>query len=292
MYEKDSMGLKNVKIGLVQMSCTPYPEENLKKAAIGIREAAGKGAQIVCLQELFKSEYFCQTKSQAPFRLAEKIPGPTTNALAELAKKYKVVLIGSLFEKDDKVFYNSAVIIDPSGKFLGLYRKKHIPDDLKNHYGEADYFTEGNLGYPIFETPYGRVGLQVCYDQWFPEGARSLAQAGAEIIFYPTAIGWAAGDHRPSSESEHDAWTTVQRGHAISNGVFVAACNRVGTEDHIQFWGSSFVADPMGKILAQASTDKEENLVVDCDLSRIEEVREDWPFLKECIPGGGGHEKS
>ncbi len=279
------------KIALLQMTCSDDAGQNLTKATTLIKEAAKKGAEILCLQELFRSRYFCQVEDELYFKLAETIPGPTTETLSPLARKMGVVLVVSIYEKDPQGLFNSAAAIDADGKILGKYRKVHIPDDLKNHYGEAFYFKKGNLGYPVFETRFAKIGLQVCYDQWFPEGARTLSKAGAEIIFYPTAIGWThssfsqicrTGQTGLTGADEHDAWLTVQRGHAISNGVFVAACNRVGTEDHLNFWGSSFVSDPMGKIPAQASSDKEETLVVECDLKRIEEVRRDWPFLKEC----------
>lgn len=269
-------------IGLLQGSSTPSSEENLSRTVLKIEAAAQKGAQIVCLGELFRSKYFCQVEDKRYFDLAETIPGPTTETLSPLARKLGIVLIASIFEKEGSQFYNTAVPIDADGKVLGKYRKVHIPDDLKNYYGESFYFKKGDLGYPIFKTRYATIGLQVCYDQWFPEGARVLAQAGAEIIFYPTAIGWPDSGKSPGNESEYDAWLTIQRGHAISNGVFVAACNRVGREDHINFWGSSFACDPMGKLLAKGSSDKEEILIVQCDLGKIEEVRRDWPFLKEC----------
>ena len=262
----------SIRIGLVQMTCSERPEENLKKAVDRIAEAAKKGAQIICLQELFRSRYFCQKEDPALFELAEPIPGPTTEALSPLARKLGIVIIASLYEKGG---FNTAVAIEADGTVAGKYRKVHIPDDLKNYYSESFYFKKGDLGYPVFKTRFATIGLQVCYDQWFPEGARALAQAGAEIVFYPTAIGF-------GEVAEREAWITVQRGHAISNGLFVAACNRVGREDHLNFWGNSFVADPMGKLLAKASADKEETLVIECDLRRIEEVRKDWPFLKEC----------
>ncbi len=292
------------------MTCSERPEENLQKAVSKIEEAAKQGAQVVCLQELFRSRYFCQKEAATLSQWAEPIPGRTTEALSPLCPKLGVAVVASLYEKSeippsppfDKGGlggFNTAIVIDADGTVAGKYRKVHIPDDLKNYYGESFYFQKGDLGYPVCKTRFATVGLQVCYDQWFPEGARALAQAGAQIIFYPTAIGF--GDLSPSTpplltkergmggevlkakqEDEKEAWITVQRGHAISNGVFVAACNRVGREDHINFWGTSFVCDPMGRVLGKASADKEETLVVECDLGRIEEVRKDWPFLKEC----------
>ncbi|MBI2083033.1 MAG: carbon-nitrogen hydrolase [Deltaproteobacteria bacterium] len=267
-----------VSVGLIQMACTEDSEGNLKKIVDRIQTASSRGVHVICLQELFRTGYFCQEEKKEYLRLAESIPGPTLELLSPLAKRNQIVIVASIFEKDEERYFNTAVVIDADGRFLGKYRKVHIPDDLKNYYGESYYFQKGDLGYPIFKTSYGTVGLQVCYDQWFPEGARALAQAGAEIIFYPTAIGY----NNTPNEIERDAWITVQRGHAISNGVFVAACNRVGQENHINFWGTSFVCDPMGKILGKASADKEETLIVECDLSRIEEVRKDWPFLREC----------
>jgi len=288
---------QGIRIGLIQMSCSSSTEENLKKATSRIEEAAKKGAQIVCLPELFRTRYFCQEENPALKGLAEPIPGPTTELLSPLARKFGAAVITSIYERDGDRRYNTAVAIDTQGKLLGKYRKIHIPDDLKNYYGETFYFQKGDLGTPVFETSHGRIGLQVCYDQWFPEGARALTKGGAQILLYPTAIGWSippsplglprptlveAGGRGVGEEGdEYDAWLTIQRGHAISNGVFVACCNRVGREDHIDFWGTSFVCDPMGKVLAQASEKKEELLLVDCDLSRIEEVRQDWPFLKE-----------
>lgn len=274
------MGAREVVLGLIQMSCAEEPLRNLDKAVSRIAEAAKQGAQIVCLQELFSSRYFCQENDKKFFALAEAVPGPTTKILEEAAKDNQVVVVASLFEKDGASYYNTACVLDVDGRFLGKYRKIHIPDDLANHYSELFYFKPGDLGTPVFETRYAKIGLQVCWDQWFPEGARSLALKGAEIIFYPTAIGWPRKEREQEiGRAEFDAWTIVQRGHAIANTVFVAAANRTGSEDHLQFWGGSFVADPLGRILKQASHDQEENLIVPCNLARIEEVRKDWPFL-------------
>ncbi len=266
-------------VGLVQMSCETDPEKNLEKAVTRIEEAAQKGAQIVCLQELFASRYFCQTNDPAYFALAAELPNKATQHLARKAAELQVVLIASVFEKAGDRYFNTALVWDADGACLGKYRKVHIPDDPRNYYSELYYFTPGDLGIRPFKTRYATLGVQVCWDQWFPEGARSLALQGAEILFYPTAIGWPVEGNAEMGKTEFEAWVTVQRGHAISNTVFVAAPNRTGLEDHLNFWGGSFVADPFGKILQQASHHQEEILVVSCDLNRIQEVRRDWPFL-------------
>jgi N-carbamoylputrescine amidase len=269
-----------VNLGLVQMSCAERREENLDKALDRVRAAARDGAQIVCLQELFRSRYFCQKEDVALFRLAEPIPGPTTAAFAKVAREKKVAIVASLFEKRaDGVYHNTAVVLDESGRIAGKYRKMHIPDDPL--YYEKFYFTPGDLGFPSFATRRAKVGTLVCWDQWFPEGARLAALAGAEILFYPTAIGWLDGETSAVNEAQRDAWETAQRGHAIANGVFVAAVNRVGREGSLTFWGNSFVADPFGRVLARAATDREETLIVPCDLRRIDEVRTHWPFLRD-----------
>jgi N-carbamoylputrescine amidase len=271
---------REISLALVQMSCAEEPAKNLDKAVSRIADAAAKGAQIISLQELFGSRYFCQANDKKFFELAEPVPGPSTETLSKIAKEKKLVVVASLFEKDGQNFYNTACVIDADGRFLGKYRKVHIPDDLPNHYSELFYFKPGDLGTPVFETKFGKIGVQVCWDQWFPEGARSLALQGAEIIFYPTAIGWPKAQRdQEIGKAEFDAWVTVQRGHAISNTVFVVATNRTGLEDHLDFWGGSFVADPLGRILKQASHDKEETLIVPCRMTEIEEVRQDWPFL-------------
>src|SRR5258706_3148807 len=232
-----------VKVGLVQMSCDPKPEANLKKAIARIGDAARQGAQIVCLQELFRSQYFCQTEDIELFKLAETIPGPTTEALAKVARQKKIVILASLFERRAAgVYHNTAVVLGQDGKVAGKYRKMHIPDDPL--YYEKFYFTPGDLGFRSFETPRAKIGTLVCWDQWFPEGARLTALAGAEILVYPTAIGWLDGEKASVNEGQRDAWETSQRAHAIANGVFVAAVNRVGAEGNLTFWGSSFVADP------------------------------------------------
>lgn len=267
-------------IGLVQMSCEPKPETNLKKAIAGINDAAKRGAQIVCLQELFRSQYFCQTEDIQLFKLAETIPGPSTETLGKVARQNKVVIIASLFEKRAAgVYHNTAVMIDASGKIAGKYRKMHIPDDPL--YYEKFYFTPGDLGFQTHDTAYGKIGTLVCWDQWFPEAARLTALGGAQFLFYPTAIGWLPDEEPEMNQAQHSAWETIQRGHAIANGIYVVVVNRVGHEGKLTFWGQSFVADPFGRIIAKASVDQEEVLVVDCDLSKIEETRQNWPFLRD-----------
>src|SRR6185369_9369823 len=270
----------SVAVALVQMSCDPRPQANLRKAIARIGEAAKKGAQVVCLQELFRSQYFCQTEDIELFKLAETIPGPTTERLCLVARQKKVVIIASLFEKRAAgVYHNTAAIIDASGKIVGKYRKMHIPDDPL--YYEKFYFTPGDLGFQTHETAHGKVGTLVCWDQWFPEAARLTALSAAEFIFYPTAIGWLPDEAEEMNQAQHSAWETIQRAHAIANGVYVVVVNRVGREGKLNFWGQSFVADPFGRIIAKASADKEEVLVVDCDLSKIEETRQNWPFLRD-----------
>jgi N-carbamoylputrescine amidase len=269
-----------VKVALVQMSCSTEPAENLAKAVRRIEEAAGRGAQIVCLQELFRSRYFCQREDTALFELAETIPGPTTDALGRIAAAAGVVVVGSIFERRaEGVYHNTAVVIDAGGGLAGIYRKMHIPDDPL--YYEKYYFSPGDTGFRSFTTRAGRIGALVCWDQWFPEAARLTALAGADILFYPTAIGWHPREKEEFGASQHAAWETIQRSHAIANGVFVAAVNRVGREGELEFWGASFVADPFGNLLARASHDREEVLLVDCDLARIADVRRHWPFLRD-----------
>jgi N-carbamoylputrescine amidase len=239
-------------LGLVQMSCSPQPEANLAKAVEQIDHAARQGAQIICLQELFRSRYFCQSEDTNCFRLAEPIPGPTTEMLSKLAAEREIVLIVPLFEKRaEGLFHNTAVVIDADGTLLGKYRKMHIPDDPL--YYEKFYFTPGDLGFRTFQTRYARISVLVCWDQWFPEGARLAALGGAQILFYPTAIGWHHAEKPKTRETQHEAWEIVQRGHAVANGVYVAAVNRVGTEDGLQFWGASFLSDPFGRLLVRAS---------------------------------------
>jgi N-carbamoylputrescine amidase len=272
------------RVGLIQMACSLDPNENLAKAEWRIREAAGKGAQIVCVQELFRSQYFCREEKQEMFDLAEPIPGPTTVSFTKLAAELQVVVIGSVFERRMAgVYHNTAVVIDADGAILGLYRKMHIPHDPLFY--EKYYFTPGDLGFRCFDTRYARVAPLICWDQWYPEAARLAALAGATILFYPTAIGWQPPEKQQHGVAQHDAWRTIQRSHSIANGVYVAAVNRVGYEGPpikgIEFWGASFVADPYGKVLAEASHDAEETLVVECDPRLIEECRRNWPFLRD-----------
>jgi len=271
-------------IGLVQMCCAPDPAENLEKAVWRIREAAGQGAQIVCLQELFRSQYFCREENADLFALAETIPGPTTDRLGPIARELGIVIIASLFEKRTAgIYHNTAVIIGADGTIQGRYRKMHIPDDPL--YYEKFYFTPGDLGFQNFDTRFGRIGVLVCWDQWFPEGARLTAIQGANVLFYPTAIGWHPAEKEQYGAAQLDAWRIIQRAHAIANGVYVAAVNRVGFEGPadrgLEFWGSSFVADPFGQLITEASTNKEEILIAECDPGRMDEVRRNWPFLRD-----------
>ena len=266
------------------MSCSPKVDDNLDKAVNLIHEVARCGAQIVCLQELFRSQYFCQKEDPTLFDLAEPIPGPTTQILAELARQKKIVIIASLFERRDAgVYHNTSAVIDGDGTLLGIYRKMHIPDDPL--YYEKFYFTPGDQGYRTFDTSYGRIGVLVCWDQWYPEAARLTALQGAKILFYPTAIGWHPAEKAQHGMAHYDAWKTIQRAHAIANGVYVAAVNRVGHEgpagDGLEFWGGSFVCDPFGAVLKEASQEKEELLVVECDLTHLESIRRNWPFLRD-----------
>jgi N-carbamoylputrescine amidase len=272
------------RIGLVQMSCAQDPNQNLAKAEWRIREAAGRGVRIVCLQELFRSQYFCREENAELFALAEPVPGPTTEKLAELARELEVAIIAPLFERRAAgLYHNTAAVLDASGSLLGLYRKMHIPDDPL--YYEKFYFTPGDLGVPRFDTRYGRIAVLVCWDQWYPESARMASLSGADVVFYPTAIGWHPSEKDQHGAGQLDAWRTVQRGHAIANGIYVAAVNRVGYEGPpghgLEFWGNSFVADPFGQVLAEASQDGEETLIVECDPRRVEEVRRNWPFLRD-----------
>lgn len=279
------------RVGLVQMECSPEPDENLKKAASQVRQAARQGAQVVCLPELFRTQYFCQREDAALFDLAEPIPGPTTETLAKVAREAGVAVIASVFEKRAPgVYHNTAVTLDSDGTTRGIYRKMHIPDDPL--YYEKFYFTPGDLGFKAFDTKFGRVGTLVCWDQWYPEGARLTALQGAHILFYPTAIGWHPAEKAEYGETQHDAWRTIQRAHAIANGVYVAVVNRVGHEtgnirgnqapgEGLDFWGGSFLCDPFGKVLAEASHKGEEILVGEVDLKALEDVRRNWPFLRD-----------
>jgi N-carbamoylputrescine amidase len=274
-------------IGLMQMRSTANAEDNLARVSARIREAADRGAQIVSTHELFRSEYFCRSEDADLFNLAEPVPGPTTEALAKVAKEKKIVIVASLFERRAAgIYHNTCAVLDADGAFLGKYRKMHIPDDPL--YYEKFYFTPGDLGFPVFDTRYGRVGVQICWDQWYPEGARAISLGGAQVIFYPTSIGWHPQEKGEFGAAQLDAWRTIQRSHAIANGIYVAVVNRVGFEGGaksgdtgIEFWGNSFVADPFGRIVAEASSDKEEVLVVECDPAKSEDTRRNWPFLRD-----------
>ena len=272
------------RIGLIQMACAKDPNQNMAKAEWRIREAAGQGAQIVCVQELFRSEYFCREENAGNFDLAEPVPGPTSESFGKLAGELGVTIIGSVFERRAAgVYHNTALVTDADGALAGTYRKMHIPDDPL--YYEKYYFTPGDLGFRAFDTRHARLAPLVCWDQWYPEAARLAALAGAQIIFYPTAIGWHPAEKPRYGKAQHDAWRTIQRAHAIANGVYVAVVNRVGyegtAEKGIEFWGGSFVCDPFGEVLAEAPHDREETLIVECDPRRIEEVRRNWPFLRD-----------
>jgi N-carbamoylputrescine amidase len=274
------------KVGLVQMSMSADPQANLDKAAARVEEAARKGAEVVCLPELYRSPYFCQREDASLFDLAEPVPGPSTERLSEVARKAGVAVVVPIFEKRAPgLYHNSAVVIDADGRTAGLYRKMHIPDDPAFY--EKFYFTPGDLGFQAFDTKFGKVGTLICWDQWYPEGARLTALRGASVLFYPTAIGWHPAEKAQHGAHQRDAWRTVQRGHAIANGCYVAAVNRVGHEPGppggagLEFWGTSFLCDPFGVVIAEGSTDGEEILVGEVDLARIEEVRRGWPFLRD-----------
>ena len=274
--------MTKIKIGLLQLKSEKEPKKNLEKTIAKIAEAAKKGAKIICLQELFLTEYFAQTADTANFKFAEPIPGPTSDALCKTAKEHKVCIIASLFEKRSQgIYHNTAIAIDESGKIVGKYRKMHIPDDPRFY--EKFYFAPGDTGFGAVELAGIKVGMLVCWDQWYPEAARLCALAGAQIIFYPTAIGWGGSDRLDTDlgAEQLDAWITIQRSHAIANGVFVASVNRIGVEGDVEFWGNSFVASPSGKFLAHAGKEKEEVMVVECDISAIDEQREGWPFLRD-----------
>ena len=271
---------EQVAVGLIQMSAGEDTGANLAKAAARIEAAAKKGAEIVCLQELFRSRYFPQIEDAEKFELAETIPGPTTAALSQVARAKRVVVITSIFEKRSAgIYHNTAVVIDADGLIVGKYRKMHIPDDPC--FFEKYYFTPGDLGFPSFQTRYAKVGVLVCWDQWFPEAARLTSLAGAEILFYPTAIGWLPTEPRSVARAQRSAWELIQRGHAVANGVYVAVVNRVGREGKLKFWGSSFIADPFGGIVAHAGGEKEEIVVARCNLKKIDETRQSWPFLRD-----------
>ena len=271
-----------VKIGLVQMSCTASVSENLKKAESGIREAAAKGAQIICLQELFTYLYFCDVEEYENFKLAEPVPGPSSDALSHVAKELGVVIIASLFEKRAQgLYHNTTAVLDADGTYLGKYRKMHIPDDPA--YYEKFYFTPGDLGYKVFKTKFASIGVLICWDQWYPEAARLTALAGAEVLFFPTAIGWATSQNEETNNEQYNAWQTIQRSHAIANGVHVVSVNRVGLEQEgrMKFWGGSFVSNPFGSLIAKASHDDEEVMVVEVDLAKTDQYRTHWPFLRD-----------
>jgi N-carbamoylputrescine amidase len=279
------------RVGLIQMSASANPDQNLQHAIDMVGDAAKRGAQVICLPELFQTQYFCQREDAALFDLAEPIPGPTTEKLSQVAKTLNIALIASLFEKRAAgVYHNTAVLFDSDGVTRGIYRKMHIPDDPL--YYEKFYFTPGDLGFRAFDTAYGKVGTLVCWDQWYPEGARITAMQGAHVLFYPTAIGWHPAEKAEFGVAQHDAWKTIQRAHAIANGVYVAVVNRVGFEHGdirgnrapgagLEFWGQSFLCDPFGRVIAEASHDKEEILVGEVDLKSLEDVRRNWPFLRD-----------
>jgi len=276
-----------VKLGLLQHACSHNATANFKTALALTERAAKQGAQIICTQELFRSQYFCQSEDYENFKLAEPIPGPSTAAFQKLAKKYKVVIVASLFEKRTAgVYHNTAAVIDADGKLLGTYRKMHIPDDPL--YYEKFYFTPGDLGFRVWNTCYGKIGVLICWDQWYPEGARLTALQGAQILFYPTAIGWHPGEKKQNGVKQHGAWELIQRSHAVANGCYVAVANRVGHEviksvggDGIEFWGQSFVAGTSGEFLCKASVNKEEILIVPVDLAQVDQTRTHWPFLRD-----------
>jgi N-carbamoylputrescine amidase len=274
--------MSSVKVGLVQMSCTAEKDKNLTKAIDKIREAAAKGAQIVCLQELFTSLYFCDEENHDNFSLAESIPGPSTEILSKVALELNIVIIASLFEKRAQgLYHNTTAVLDADGTYLGKYRKMHIPDDPA--YYEKFYFTPGDLGYKVFKTKYASIGVLICWDQWYPEAARITALMGAEILFYPTAIGWATSQDEATNKEQYNAWQTIQRSHSVANGVHVVSVNRVGFEQEgrMKFWGGSFISNPFGTVLYQGTHDQEEVHVETLDLSKTDQYRTHWPFLRD-----------
>ncbi|WP_375583113.1 carbon-nitrogen hydrolase [Cyclobacterium xiamenense] len=271
---------KSVKIGLVQLSCGAEPQKNLENTIAAIRKAAGAGAQILCLQELFQSLYFCDVEDYRNFSLAEKIPGTATEVLGRLAEELGVVIIASLFEKRaEGIYHNTTAVLDADGRYLGKYRKMHIPDDPG--YYEKFYFTPGDLGYKVFSTAYGKLGILICWDQWYPEAARITSLMGAEILFYPTAIGWHQSQDGATNEEQYQAWQTIQKAHAVANGVPVVAVNRTGVEGDMQFWGGSFVTNAFGKVLYQAPHLEEQVEVVEVSLTQSDSYRTHWPFLRD-----------
>ncbi len=274
-----------VKLGLLQSACSPDSKANLKTTLALAERAVKKGAQIICTQELFRSQYFCQSEDHENFKLAEPIPGPSTDTFQKFARKHKVVVIASLFERRAAgVYHNTAAVVDADGTLLGTYRKMHIPDDPL--YYEKFYFTPGDLGFRAWKTRFGKIGVLICWDQWYPEGARLTAMQGAQILFYPTAIGWHPGEKKSHGANQHNAWELIQRSHAVANGCYVAVANRIGLErpvsgDGIEFWGQSFVAGTSGEILAKATANQEEILVVAVDLAQVDATRTHWPFLRD-----------
>jgi N-carbamoylputrescine amidase len=272
--------MEAVRIGLIQMRCAEEPERNLDQALAMTEQAAAQGAQVVCLQELFRTPYLCQREDVELFDLAEPVPGPTTRAMGKLAAARKLVIIAPVFERRAAgVYHNAAVVIEANGEIAGCYRKMHIPDDPG--YYEKFYFAPGDLGFLSHRTSRGELGVLICWDQWFPEAARLTAMAGAQILFYPTAIGWSRGEKPSARDKQREAWETIQRSHAIANGVYVAAVNRVGVEGEIEFWGNSFVAGPQGEVLASAGCAGEQVLLAECRLDQVERVRRLWPFLRD-----------
>ena len=274
--------MSKVKLGLVQMSCSANKDENLQKAISAVQEAVTEGAQIVCLQELFTSLYFCDQENYENFKLAEPVPGPSTEALCKVARSLSVVIIASLFEKRAQgIYHNTTAVIDADGTYLGKYRKIHIPDDPS--YYEKFYFTPGDLGYRVFKTKFANVGILICWDQWYPEAARITALMGAEILFYPTAIGWATSQDETTNQEQYNAWQTIQRSHAVANGVHVVSVNRVGFEQNgnMKFWGGSFICNPFGTLLVKGSHDREETIVHEIDTEKTDSYRTHWPFLRD-----------
>jgi N-carbamoylputrescine amidase len=274
--------MSRFKVGLVQMSCSSDAKQNIDKAVKGIKDAAEMGANIVCLQELFTSLYFCDVEDYENFKLAESIPGASTDQLSVVAKELCVVIIASLFEKRTQgIYHNTTAVLDADGTYLGKYRKMHIPDDPA--YYEKFYFTPGDLGYKVFQTKFAKIGVLICWDQWYPEAARLTALIGAEVLFYPTAIGWATSQDQATNDEQFNAWQTIQRSHAVANGVHVVSVNRVGFEQNgaMKFWGGSFVANPFGRLLSQASHDNEEVMVVDIDTQKTDSYRTHWPFMRD-----------
>jgi len=274
--------MSKVKVGIVQMSCSADKQANLQKAMEKIKEAAAKGAQIVCLQELFTSLYFCDVEDYDNFKLAEPIPGPSSEALGKVAKDLGVVIIASLFEKRTQgLYHNTTAILDADGTYLGKYRKMHIPDDPS--YYEKFYFTPGDLGYKVFNTKFAKIGVLICWDQWYPEASRITALMGAEILFYPTAIGWATSQDEDTNIEQYNAWQTIQRSHSVANGLHVVSVNRVGLEQEgaMKFWGGSFIANPFGSIIYRASHENEEVHVEELDLDKTDRYRTHWPFLRD-----------